>query len=49
MLLGGGVDSGGDPGPGDAAAGQFFDAIPDPTDRSKIASGNAEALFHLTW
>jgi hypothetical protein len=35
--------------PGAAAVGQFFDAIPDPTDRSKIASGNAEALFHLTW
>jgi uncharacterized protein len=34
--------------PGAAAAGQFFDAIPDPSDRSKIASGNAEALFHLT-
>ena len=25
---------------------QFFDAIHDPADRSKIASGNAEALFH---
>ena len=35
--------------PGAAAAGQFFDAIPDPADRSKIASGNAAALFHLTW
>jgi len=35
--------------PGRAAVGQFFDAIPDPADRSKIASGNAEALFHLTW
>jgi predicted TIM-barrel fold metal-dependent hydrolase len=35
--------------PGAAAVGQFFDAIPDPADRSKIASGNAEALFHLTW
>lgn len=34
--------------PGAAAVGQFFDAIPDPADRSKIASGNAEALFHLT-
>jgi predicted TIM-barrel fold metal-dependent hydrolase len=34
--------------PGAAAAGHFFDAIPDPSDRSKIASGNAEALFHLT-
>jgi hypothetical protein len=28
--------------PGAAAAGQFFDAIPDPSDRSKIASGNAK-------
>ena len=28
---------------------QIFDAVPDPADRSKIASGNAEALFHLTW
>jgi predicted TIM-barrel fold metal-dependent hydrolase len=35
--------------PGAAAVGQFFAAIPDPADRSKIASGNAEALFHLTW
>ena len=34
--------------PSAAAVGQFFDAIPDPADRSKIASGNAEALFHLT-
>jgi predicted TIM-barrel fold metal-dependent hydrolase len=33
--------------PSAAAAGQFFDAIPDPADRSKIASGNAEALFLL--
>ena len=33
--------------PSAAAARQFFDAIPDPADRSKIASGNAEALFHL--
>ena len=32
--------------PGRAAVGQFFDAIPNPADRSKIASGNAEALFH---
>jgi uncharacterized protein len=30
-----------------AAIGQFFDAIPDPADRSDIASGNAEALFRL--
>jgi hypothetical protein len=34
--------------PSAAAVRQFFDAIPDPADRSKIASGNAEALFHLT-
>jgi uncharacterized protein len=34
--------------PSEAAVGQFFDIIPDPADRSKIASGNAEALFHLT-
>jgi uncharacterized protein len=34
--------------PDATAVGQFFDAIPDPADRSKIASGNAEALFHLT-
>jgi predicted TIM-barrel fold metal-dependent hydrolase len=34
--------------PGAAAVGQFFDAIPSPADRAKIASGNAEALFHLT-
>ena len=34
--------------PGAAAVRQFFDAIPDPADRSKIASGNAEALLHLT-
>jgi predicted TIM-barrel fold metal-dependent hydrolase len=30
-----------------AAVEQFFDAIPDPSDRSKIASGNANALFRL--
>jgi hypothetical protein len=38
------------PGPatdGAAAAEQFFAALPDPTDRAKIASGNAEALFRL--
>jgi predicted TIM-barrel fold metal-dependent hydrolase len=35
--------------PGAAAVDHFFDAIPDPSDRSKIASGNAEALFRLTW
>ncbi len=34
--------------PGAAAVRQFFDAIPDPADRSKIASGNAAALFDLT-
>ena len=27
---------------------QFFDAVPDPAARTGIASGNAEALFHLT-
>jgi uncharacterized protein len=26
----------------------WMDAIPDPADRSRIAAGNAEALFHLT-
>jgi uncharacterized protein len=34
--------------PGAAAIGQFFDAIPDASDRAKIASGNAKALFRLT-
>jgi uncharacterized protein len=34
--------------PGAAAVRQFFDAVPDSGDRTKIASGNAEALFHLT-
>jgi uncharacterized protein len=34
--------------PDAAAVSEFFDAIPDPADRSKVASGNAEALFHLT-
>lgn len=34
--------------PDAAALEQFFDAIPDPAERTKIASGNAEALFHLT-
>jgi predicted TIM-barrel fold metal-dependent hydrolase len=34
--------------PSAAAVRQFLDAIPDPADRSKVASGNAEALFHLT-
>jgi uncharacterized protein len=35
--------------PGAAAVEHFFDAIPDPSDRSKIASGNAKALFRLAW
>ena len=35
--------------PGAAAVEHFFDAIPSPSDRSKIASGNAEALFRLAW
>jgi hypothetical protein len=30
-----------------AAVEQFFNAIPDPSHRSKIASGNAETLFRL--
>ena len=34
--------------PGAAAVRQFLDAVPDPADRSRIASGIAEALFHLT-
>jgi predicted TIM-barrel fold metal-dependent hydrolase len=34
--------------PDAAAVDRFFAAIPDPADRSKIASGNAEALFRLT-
>jgi predicted TIM-barrel fold metal-dependent hydrolase len=33
--------------PNAAEVGHFFDAIPDPADRSKIASGNAETLFGL--
>ena len=33
--------------PGAAAVEQFFDAIPETSDRSKIASGNATALFRL--
>jgi predicted TIM-barrel fold metal-dependent hydrolase len=33
--------------PDAAEVGQFFDAIPDPADRYKIASGNAETLFRL--
>jgi hypothetical protein len=28
---------------------QFFDAIPDASDRAKIGSGNATALFRLAW
>jgi predicted TIM-barrel fold metal-dependent hydrolase len=34
--------------PDAAEVEHFFGAIPDPADRSKIASGNAEALFRLT-
>jgi uncharacterized protein len=34
--------------PDATAIEQFFDAIPDPAERAKIASGNAEALFRLT-
>jgi predicted TIM-barrel fold metal-dependent hydrolase len=34
--------------PDATAVEQFFDAIPHPADRTKIASGNAEALFRLT-
>jgi uncharacterized protein len=34
--------------PDATAVEQFFDAIPNPADRIKIASGNAEALFKLT-
>ncbi len=33
--------------PDATAVEQFFAALPDPTDRTKIASGNAEALFRL--
>jgi predicted TIM-barrel fold metal-dependent hydrolase len=33
--------------PGAAEAGHFLDAVPDPADRSRIAFGNAEALFRL--
>ena len=36
------------PPPWRGAVGQFFDTIPSPADQAKIASGNAEALFHLT-
>jgi Amidohydrolase len=35
--------------PGAAAVEQSLDAIADPSDRSKIASGNAKALFRLAW
>jgi predicted TIM-barrel fold metal-dependent hydrolase len=31
-----------------AETGHFFDAITDPSDRAKIASANAQALFRLT-
>jgi predicted TIM-barrel fold metal-dependent hydrolase len=34
--------------PGATAVEQFFDAIPHRAQRTKIASGNAEALFRLT-
>ncbi len=34
--------------PSGAAITRFFDEIPDPADRSAIASGNAETLFRLT-
>jgi predicted TIM-barrel fold metal-dependent hydrolase len=33
--------------PSAAAVEQFFDAVPNCADRAKIASGNAETLFHL--
>jgi uncharacterized protein len=33
--------------PDATAIGQCFDAIPNPAERTKIASGNAEALFRL--
>jgi uncharacterized protein len=33
--------------PDASATAQFFDAIPDQAERTKIASGNAEALFRL--
>jgi uncharacterized protein len=33
--------------PDATAIGRFFDTIPDPADRAKIASGNAEALFSV--
>ncbi|HEY0932482.1 MAG TPA: amidohydrolase family protein [Trebonia sp.] len=33
--------------PSVADTAQFFDAVPDPADRARIASGNAEALFRL--
>ena len=35
--------------PGAAAVEHFFEAIPGPSGRSKIASGNATALFRLAW
>ena len=33
--------------PDATAVVQFFSAIPNPAERTKIASGNAETLFHL--
>jgi uncharacterized protein len=33
--------------PDAVAVADFFDAIPDPSDRSRIDSGNAETLFRL--
>ena len=33
--------------PDAAAVERFFEAVPDPSARSEIASGNAEALFRL--
>jgi uncharacterized protein len=34
--------------PSATAVDLFFDAIPDPANRAKVASGNAEALFRLS-
>jgi predicted TIM-barrel fold metal-dependent hydrolase len=33
--------------PDATAVERFFNAVPDPADQSKIASGNAAALFRL--
>jgi uncharacterized protein len=33
--------------PDATAVEQFFEAIPDPAERTRIASGNAEVLFRL--